>query len=311
MAYCAGELAINRSIFVQRSLLGFRTFVMVVISIALIAMEHRTAYLKPVRYALSTAVAPIQYVVDWPIELFDRVIDNFTRQQSLIKENASLKVQELLLRAQLQKLITLEKENAQLRKLLNPTIHTDTKMLAARVLAVDSEPYAHELVIDQGSQSGLYVGQPVVDANGIMGQIVGVGLLTSRVMLLTDPRSAIPVEVARNGVRSLVVGTGSPDYLAMKYVPETTNVKVGDRLVSSGLGQRFPIGYPVGSVASIKRQPGDSFSTILVKPSASVNRSRLVLLLWYGQENMRNAVEKQLHEIRQASKQVKKQAVTS
>jgi rod shape-determining protein MreC len=178
-------------------------------------------------------------------------------------------------------LLALESENQQLRALLQASQRMSTeKHRVAEILAVDTDLYLQELVLDKGSRDGVYVGQTVLDAQGIMGQIIQVNPLVSRMLLITDTRSGVPIQIVRNGVRGIVVGNGRQGDLSLINLPVTTDVQVGDVLVSSNLGQRYPAGYPVGIVSSIVHEPDERFATITVKPSAQVDRSQPVILIW-------------------------------
>jgi len=185
-----------------------------------------------------------------------------------------------LLNAQLQKQIALKSENQQLRALLSSSVKTVDKVSISRLLAVSPDPFVQQIVLDQGSSKNLFVGQPVLDAYGIMGQVVEVDNFTSTAMLVTDNKSAVPVQVDRNGVRGVVVGNGRPGSLKLQYVTNTTDIKVGDVLVTSGLGGHFPFGYPVGIITSVNHNVGERFADIEVKPAAHLDRSNLVLLVW-------------------------------
>ena len=242
--------------------------------------DHRGQYLSKTRYYLSGVVTPIEYIVDSPTRLFDWAYESLTTKKELQVNNTNLRVQLILLQAQLQKLIALEKENTQLRAMLQATPRMNGRVLVAQIISVDSDPFTHEVVINQGIKSGIYVGQPVLDATGVLGQVIAVGPYTSRILLLTDSRSAIPIQDTRNGIRGVVVGTGNQYYLALANIPMTTNILPGDMLVTSGLDGHFPSGYPVGVVREIIHNPGYEFSIIPVAPSAQINRSQLVLLLW-------------------------------
>ncbi len=276
-------------------MLGLRTLALVLLAILLMIFDHRTVYFVKVRAMLSIVVTPLQYVVDWPIEFVDWIGTSFTTHQKLLAENTSLRVQQLLLKARLQKLISLEKENNQLRALLASSPHVNgEKVLVAQVLAVDADPFMQQIVIDRGGRNNVYIGQPVLDASGVMGQVVKVGYYTSRVMLLSDTRSAIPVEVARNGIRGVVNGSGVYGRLYLAHIPITTDIKEGDKLVSSGLGLHYPMGYPVGVVTNITHNNTEPFMDIEVTPSALLDRSRLVLLVWTTHQQVIKAAKKQL-----------------
>ena len=287
-------------------MLGLRTLLLVLITIVIITFDHRTVYFVKLRAILSTVVAPLQYIVDWPIDFVDWLDSSFTTHQILVAENASLRVQQLLLKAQLQKLLALEKENNQLRALLTSSPHvSNNRILVAQVLAVSAAPFLHQIVLDRGSKNGVYLGQPVLDALGVMGQVVQVSYSTSRVMLLSDSRSAIPIEVSRNGIRGIVTGGGVSGRLALAHIPVTTDIQVGDKLVSSGLGLRYPIGYPVGTVVKITDNVAQSFMDIEVQPSALFDRSRLVLLIWPAQQHLTPAVRKQLVQLNKDNAKLK------
>lgn len=236
--------------------------------------------LRSLRTFCSGIVSPLQYFVDFPIKLFNNLQLNFSTQQSLLDDNANLKDQVLILQGQLQQYFSLEKENNQLRSLLQSSPRGTERYSVARILAVDPEPFTQQLILDKGEKNGVYIGQPVLDADGVFGQIIYVAPYTSRVLLITDTLSAIPVEDMRSSLRGLVLGRGNGQNLVLANMPESADIKPGDSLVTSGLGGDFPAGYPVGTVIKIERNSGEGFSHITVEPSAQLNRSRLVLLVW-------------------------------
>jgi rod shape-determining protein MreC len=229
---------------------------------------------------MTWVVAPMQYAVNGPIEFMRWIGTSFTAQQNLLVENAQLRARQLLLYAKLQKVAALERENDQLRALLKSSASIHEKVMVAQLLAVDMAPYTQQILIDKGQRDGVYVGQPVLDAYGVMGQIIAVGPINSRVMLVTDPRSAVPAQNSRNGNRAIAVGLGFDGVLDLVNVPTTTDFRKGDFLVTSGLGGNYPPGYPVGVVNNIKGSNGDRFASISVAPAAHVNQSRQVLLVW-------------------------------
>ncbi len=274
------------------------------VSILLMVLDHREAYFVEIRSALTVIVSPVQFAVHWPLQLVGWIDSSVTSHQSLLQENADLRAEQILLRAQVQQLISLEKENKQLRALLQSTPRVQGKVVAAQLLAVDTDPFNQEVILDGGSRAGFYVGQPVLDANGVMGQIIKVGPLTSLVLLLTDTRSAIPVQVSSNGIRAIAKGTGTADGLVLLNIPKTTEIKSGELLVSSGLGQRFPQGYPVGTVKNVISRPGDHFAEITVTPAAHLDRSRLVLLVWPDERTRQLAID--VHKSSEKTEVIKK-----
>lgn len=243
-------------------------------------LDQRVAALNQVRAALSMPLAPLQYLVSWPIQMFDKVRDTMSTHDALVKENLDLKATQLRLKAQVQRLLAIEIENNQLKTLMRSSAQLQGKILVAQLLAVATDPFTNQVVLDKGTRDSVYVGQPVLDANGVMGQIIQVGPLTSRVLLINDPHSGVPVQVARNGVRAIAVGDAYSGKLRLMHVQQTADVKSGDVLITSGLGEHFPEGYPVGKVLNVLKDPGLQFSIITVDPAAHLDRSRGVLLVW-------------------------------
>jgi len=249
-------------------------------AIVLMVADRQVTWFHQVREDSSAVVLPVEYTVDWPIRLTEAFVTDLETQTTLLKENAKLKTELQLLQSQVQKMLAIQTENKQLRQLLQSSSKAGGRVLQAQILAVAPDPFLHQVVIDKGSKHGVYQGQPVLDAYGIMGQIVQAGLLTSRVLLLTDSNSAIPIQDSRNGFRAIAVGDSDINMMRLVNVAQTSDVKVGDLLITSGLGQHYPFGYPVARITSIKQVPGQNFLDILVQPTAHLNRSRLVLLVW-------------------------------
>jgi rod shape-determining protein MreC len=251
-----------------------------VLSLVLIFVDHRYTVLGHVRYGLNYLVAPIQYVADAPARLVIWVLKSSRTQDTLSEENEQLRTQNLLLQRRVQKLATLAAENIRLRELLNSSALVDDKVLIAEIIGIDPDPFRHEVVLDKGQRDGVYVGQPLLDAKGLMGQVIEVGALTSRALLITDSSHAIPVHVNRNGVRAIAIGTGELDRLQLMHVPNSADIQVGDLLVSSGLGDRFPVGYPVGEVTRVEHDSGQPFAQVDVVPKSKLDRTRHVLLVF-------------------------------
>jgi rod shape-determining protein MreC len=258
-------------------------------AISLMYVDYQRQTAGTLRSAISLIVAPLQYAIDFPFRVVRLAQSNLSSQQALITQNTSLKAQQLLLQAQLQKLLALENENANLRALLKslPEQHQAISHIeVGQLLAVNEGSWAQEVIVDKGSRVGVYVGQPVLDATGIMGQVISTGPLTSRILLITDTRSAVPVQNSRNGTRAIATGQGASGQLALIHVPQTADIKSGDLLVTSGLGGNYLAGYPVGLVTSIKQTKGDPFMDIIVKPSAHLDRNTQVLLIWPVEKNI-------------------------
>ena len=281
-------------LFKQSSFLGLRLTLLVGLSIALMVFDERYDKLNDLRAGLSVVVAPIQYLIDGPVEVIDWVKDSFTRRQALIEDNANLKAQILLLNGKMHKILSLQKENEQLRALLQAASPVADEFTVANLLAISTSPYKSELILNKGEKEDVYLGQPVLDANGVMGQIVQVGPLTSRLMLITDPRSAVPVQITRNGLRAIAVGTGMRRQLALVDIADISDIKVGDILTTSGLGLRYPEGYPVGRVSRVYHDKGQHFATVYLTPSAHLYKSRQVLLVWQESRELYDEAREQV-----------------
>ena len=267
---------------------------LVVISLVLMTLDQHLSGFSKLRSSLSVVVVPIRYMVDSPLNSLHSVGLWFSRQGQLLKENAELHADALLLQAKIYELSETSKVSNQVQTLLGANIHGTSKFLVAELLAVDMDAFAEQLVIDKGKSQSVYVGQPVFDANGVFGQIINVGPMTSLVMLLTDAHSAIPVQVERTGTRAIAVGSGDSAYLTLLHVSDTTDIVKGDRLLTSGLGLRFPMGYPVGVVNVVEHVAGQGFAAIKVVPSAHLRQSRQVLLVWPTRASFLPQVQQQL-----------------
>lgn len=254
--------------------------ILVVLTIVLMIVDKRGDTFSGLRAAISMPLTPLQFAVSWPVQIIDRVRTAVSSHDALVQENLDLKAEQLLLKAQVQRLLALESENTQLKALLRSSTEVKGKVLVAQILAIDTEPFVNQVSIDKGNRDGLFVGQPVLDANGVMGQIIQVGPFTSRILLINDPHSGVPVQVTRNGMRAIAVGDAYSGKLHLVNVPQTADVTTGDLLITSGIGQNYPEGYPVGQVVSVVKDPGLQFSTIVVEPSAHLDRTRQVLLVW-------------------------------
>ena len=255
----------------------FRLTLAIILSVILIVANGR---LDPVRQSISSVLSPLQYVANVPGALLDWSAENLATRDMLAKQNKALLRQQLLMSERLQRFEHLRQENDRLRGLLGSPVHMDSKKVVAEVMAIASDPYHQYVVLNQGQRTGVFVGQPVVDAQGVIGQIVQVSELTSRVLLISDVTHAIPVRITRNDVRLVVHGTGVLDELELKFVSKSTDIRVGDLLVSSGLGNRFPEGYPVARVISVIKDDGQSYATVTAQPLAALDRIRYLLLIW-------------------------------
>jgi rod shape-determining protein MreC len=269
-----------KPLFIQGPSLFARALVFALVSIALVVADNRLDLLSSVRHGIANVITPVYWVVDLPSQFGVWFSESTQSRRDLIAENEALKTESMVVKAMAQRMAVLEAENAQLRSLLNSSAQLKGKLQIAELIAISPDPDYHTVVINRGNSDGVYVGQVVLDASGIMGQIVEVHSQYSRAILISDSSHTLPVEVNRNGVRALLSGEGRLDKLSLLYVPATTDIAVGDLLISSGLGQRFPRGYPVAQVTNVDLNSGQPFATIEAEPMAELNKGRYVLLLF-------------------------------
>jgi rod shape-determining protein MreC len=252
-------------------------------SILLLIADHRENHLETVRKALGAVVYPLRIVVDSPVSLWRWLQETTAARNDLLLENSRLNAERLLTHARLQRFAALESENARLRAMLEATSRVRDQVQVAEIMSVSSNPFRHTLIIDKGTQDGVYDGQAMIDANGVVGQIIEAGLLSAQGVLISDPDHALPVEVNRNGLRTIAVGTGAFDRLDLPFLPNNADIREGDLLVTSGLGGSFPPGYPVGVIAQVTRIPQGPFAQISARPSAALNQVREIMLIWSGE----------------------------
>jgi rod shape-determining protein MreC len=248
-------------------------------SVSLIVADYQFEQMQRIRGWLSVAVTPVQWLVDVPQRSWTWLDEHLQVRDELIAENKQLRAQALLAERRVQKLAALTVENFRLRDLLNSSEQLDEKVMVSELVGINSDPFIHQIIINNGFNSGVFVGQPVLDATGVMGQVTSTSAFTSRVLLITDADHAMPVQVNRNGLRSVAYGRGKYDYLELEGLADTADIEVGDILVSSGLGLRFPKGYPVATVIAVQHSPGQDFAKVLARPTAQLSRSRHLLLI--------------------------------
>ncbi|OQW91088.1 MAG: rod shape-determining protein MreC [Beggiatoa sp. IS2] len=265
----------------QGNLSTLRVVVFIVASLILMVIDHRYDYLKGARTQLSVVILPLQYAVDSPIRAAQWLSANLHARQQLLEENTKLREENLHLHFTLQKFEDLKSENARLRQLLNSSISIKERVLIAEVLAVENDPYSRKITLNKGSYHGVYNGQAVLDAQGIMGQIVNCGRYQSVAMLITDERHALPVQVVRTGLRTIADGMGRDDLLSLRYLPNNVDIMANDLLVTYEFtGSEFPAGYPVGQVIEVTPDIAQPYAKVRVVPSALLERNREVLLVW-------------------------------
>ena len=269
-----------QTLFTRGPSATFRMAVLVVASIVLMTVDQRWQSLELVRSALSSVIYPLQYTIDLPIRLYYWSDEVFSSRQILLEKNREFEARHLENRVQLQKLDIIEKENERLRELLSATSKTTERLLISEIINVDVDPYRQLILLNKGSSSDVYRGQPIMDAQGIMGQIVHVSPLSSTAMLITDASHALPVQIDRTGLRTNAFGTGKMDQLNLRYLTHNVDIQVGDTLITSGLGGVFPPNYPVARITKVERPAGEPFATVVAIPLAQLDTSREVLLVW-------------------------------
>lgn len=266
----------HRGLFVQESKAGYRLLGLLLASCVLLGVEATTPFLTPVRTLFASAVAPLHFAAAAPHFLARDLVESVRSRADLTARNAALERELLSMKGAMGRYQAILNENARLRELLESGARLRRGRLLAELVGTSVAPL--EIVIDKGSLSGVVVGQTVIDSAGLFGQVVATSALTSRVLLIADPTHAVPVRVLRNDVRGIATGAGRGS-LAMKDVAVTVDMIEGDELVTSGLGGRFPAGYPVGLVESVDRDQTEPFAKIAIRPHAALDTARQVLVL--------------------------------
>lgn len=269
----------NTTLFAEGSVSTLRLIVYLALSVAVMVLDHRGQYLEKLRHVASALVEPAYRIAAFPSEVARAARTAVATQDSLASENRDLRERLLLAQARLTRVDTLVAQNERLKELLDAQKNLGLKVQFARLIDVDLDPFRHRIVLNVGSSQGVVVGQPVIDAHGVMGQIVEVLPNTAVAMLITDPTHAIPVVIERTGVRSIAYGSGAIDRLQLPNIPISADVKVGDKLLTSGLGGRFPAGFPVGEIVAVANDQSGMFAVATARPAAALDRSGEVLLL--------------------------------
>ncbi len=260
--------------------LGFRALALVFLSMALMFLDHRDQHLGAVRDTVGAALYPLRLVVDAPARLWDWSSERLRSRTDLQQEVEQLRREQLVIRARLLATNSLQAENARLREMLDAREKVEDRVRVAEIMAVDANPFRHSLIIDVGIGDGVYEGQAIVDQVGVIGQVIEPGLLTSEALLISDPGHALPVEVNRNGLRTIAYGTGEFNRLDLPGLANNADIREGDLLVTSGLGGAFPSGYPVAVITQVTRMPQQAFADVSAEPVAALNQVREIMLVW-------------------------------
>ncbi len=254
--------------------------VAVIASTILLVTEYRTSQVSGVRSTLSIVVDPIKYLVDLPTAIVEQAAHSISSYQALKLENERLREEQIIHQSRLLKFEALENENIRLRALLENSFKLGEQVLVAELLSVNMAPYEHIVVVNKGTRFGVHPQQPVLDANGVVGQVFRALPFTSEIMLITDPNHAIPVQVNRNGLLTIAMGSGQMNRLVLPFLPSNADIRPGDLLITSGLGGTFPQGYPVAVVDEFTAEPNKAFATITATPKALLDRNRELMIVW-------------------------------
>lgn len=274
-----------QTLFTRGPSATFRMAILVASSVTLMMVDHRWKSLELVRSVFSSIIYPLQYTIDLPIRLYYWSDEVISSNHILLEKNRKFEARHLENRVQLQKLDIIEKENNRLRQLLSATPKITEQLLIAEIINVDVDPYRQLILLNKGSNNDVYIGQAVIDAHGIMGQVIHTGPFSSTVMLITDASHALPIQIDRNGLRANAFGSGKINQLTLRHLPHNADIQVGDTLITSGLGGTFPPNYPVATITKVEHPAGEPFTTVEAIPLAELDKSREVLLVW------RNTVE--------------------
>ncbi len=257
-----------------------RLYVALFCSALLIFFDYKMASFEAVRGYLQSLVSPLQYLATTPKLMMTWAEENIRTRNRLIAENQQYKISALEQSEQLMQLDNIQQENNRLRSLLASPLRAKMRKMVAEILSIDGDPYTDQIVINRGKNDGVYEGQPVLDDKGIVGQVLHVGTISSRVILITDVTHAVPVRIRRNGIRIIATGTGHIEKLTHNHVPHSADIRAGDLLLTSGLGEKYPEGYPVSVVTTVTLDESRTFATVISKPVAQIDRLRYLLLLW-------------------------------
>ncbi|BDX08117.1 rod shape-determining protein MreC [Planctobacterium marinum] len=279
------------TIFLRGPSLNIRLVIAIVLSVVLMVLDHRLDSFSSARIFLNSLVAPIQYAANLPGAMLNWTSTNLTTQQQLLEENERLTRENVLLSEQIQQNNFLRQENEHLRALLGSVSEQGVRKMIAEVMAIDNNPYSHQLVINKGTINGVYEGQAVLDEHGVVGQVLHVATTNSRILLISDITHAVPTRLLKNNVQLIVTGTGNLTELTLEHVAHSTDLTVGDMLISSGLGNVFPQGYPVAEISEVIRDESRPFAYVKAKPVAKLDRLKYLLLLWPESSQVAEASE--------------------
>ncbi|MGB0955254.1 MAG: rod shape-determining protein MreC [Panacagrimonas sp.] len=262
--------------------LGLKALVFLMVCGSLMAADTQDDRLDTARGWIQQATQPLVWVAQLPTR-FDALLEHLAWRESLLRENRELRRKQMLLEAQLNKLNALEAENRRVRGLLNAVPALRDRVMLSEILSTNQDPYRQQLSLDKGRRHEVHRGQAVVDAHGLLGQVIDVNPETATALLISDPDHGVPVQLSRTGLQAIALGQGRHRALRIPHLPGNADIKKGDLFVTSGLGGRFPNGYPVATVAGIRRTPTGHFIEAIAQPTAKLGHGRQVLLVWSAQ----------------------------
>jgi rod shape-determining protein MreC len=266
-------------LFSPEGLRTARLMIYLMLSVVLMAMDQRGQYVPRIRSAIETGLEPVYHLVGLPSRVLQAMIAYSRSYSDVVTENNTLREHSLAQSGEVQQLESLQQENLRLRALLDATAGRTFEFRFAEMVQVNLDPFSHRIIIDRGASDGVFIGQAVLDGEGVMGQVDDVHTHMSNVLLISDPDHALPVQLSRTGLRTVAYGTGETSRLFLPNVPLQADVRIGDLLVTSGLGDRFPPGFPVAEIISIDRDSGGAFADVEARPLASLDKGREVLLV--------------------------------
>jgi len=273
--------AASRNIPSRGTPAGLRFFVYASLSLSIMWLDQRVGWLDSVRFALQAVAYPLQMALASPAAAWQWTQENFEQRATLQQENRELRERLRELELLAMRRGDLERENFELRNLRSAAADVADRWLTARVIAVETNRLRQRYTVDRGTVHGLRKGQAVIAGEGLVGQALRVGPWSAEIILLADPEHAVPVRIARTGQRTLALGTGRSGELSLPYLPLQSDIRDGDLLVTSGLGETFPAGYPVASVSAVRRDGASPLAQVTAKITATLDRDRVVAFLWF------------------------------
>jgi rod shape-determining protein MreC len=270
---------VDRPLYGRGPSAGLRFTGYAALSIALMYYDQHGHLAQRLRFALDAAAYPVQIAVSSPGAAWRRMTQSFQSRDELRAETEQLRARVSGLELSVIRQAALEQENNELRGLRQSLPPFIKHWQLAEIISVETNPLRQRVVINKGTRDGVVPSQAVVDGSGVLGQVARVGPWSAEVILVTDPEHAIPVEITRNSLRSIAVGSGNTGELALPYLAVNSDVKSGDLLVSSGLGGVFPAGLPVAKISGVRREANQLLAQVRAQPLATVEKDREVILL--------------------------------